>query len=159
MGFGGIFRDIPDMAESHVLSALKEKRARLAGELVTANLRVIALKADLAAVDRCLHIFGSDVDPKTIEPKATFGKSGLPKGAGSRMALEILRETGEPLSSQELSACILQRLGRPLEPRPFEMLVKAIHGNFSRRMDGIVRFDRATYPGKWRLAERDTSDY
>ncbi|MGC8536882.1 MAG: hypothetical protein ACP5QR_15345 [Rhizomicrobium sp.] len=96
------------MAESHVLSALKDKRARLAGELVRASLRVIALKADLAAVDRCLKLFGLEVDPKEIEPKVTFGKSGLPKGAGSRMALEILRETGEPMSSQELAACILQ---------------------------------------------------
>ena len=73
------------MAESHVLSALKEKRARLAGELARLHLRVIALKADLAAVDRCLKVFGSEIDPETIEPKTTFGKSGLPKGAGSRM--------------------------------------------------------------------------
>jgi len=77
------------MAETHALSALKEKRTRLVGDLITANTRVIALKADLAAVDKCLKIFLSDVDPK-----ATNGKSGLPKGSGSRMALEILREVG-----------------------------------------------------------------
>ena len=139
------------MAESHVLSALKEKRARLAGELAQVHLRVIALKADLAAVDRCLKVFGSDIDPTTIEPKTTFGKSGLPKGAGARMALEILRETGQPMSSQELAACILQRFDRPMEPRPFTLLVRTIHSNFCRRKDGLVEFDRSTYPGKWRL--------
>ena len=139
------------MAESHILSVLKEKRARLAGELARVHLRVIALKADLAAVDRCLKVFGSDIDPTTIEPKTTFGKSGLPKGAGARMALEILRETGQPMSSQELAACILQRFGRPMEPRPFTLLVRTIHSNFCRRKDGLVEFDRSTYPGKWRL--------
>lgn len=141
------------MAESHVLSALREKRARLAGELKAAQLRVMALRVDLGCVDRCLAIFSSDIAPESIEAKVTFRKSpaGLPKGAGTRTALEILRETGQPMSSQELAASVLQRFGRPLEPRSFLMMVKAIHGNFSRRKDGIVEFTRGTYPGKWRL--------
>jgi hypothetical protein len=141
------------MAETHVVHALKEKRARVAGHLIAAHLRAIALKADLANLDACLKIFAAEIDPDAIEPKTTFGKNpaGLRKGAGTRTALEILRESGEPLSSQELAACVLQRHGRPLEARALEMLVKAIHGNFSRRKDGIVTFDRGTYPGKWRL--------
>ena len=141
------------MAESHVLSALKEKRARLAGELKTAQLRVCALRVDLGAVDQCLAIFGSDALPDAIEPKATNGKSpaGLPKGAGTRTALEILRETGQPMTTPELAASVLQRWGRPLEPQALSMLVKAIQGNFSRRPDRSVEFDRSTYPGRWRL--------
>jgi hypothetical protein len=142
------------MAESHVLFALKEKRARLAWELQTAQLRVIALRVDLGSVDNCLRVFGSEVDPATIPAKVTFGKnpSGLPKGAGTRTALDILRETGEPMSSQELAACVLQRFGKPLTAAGLLMLVKTIHGNFSRRTDRIVEFDRSTYPGKWRLS-------
>jgi len=122
--------------------------------LKAAQLRVIALKIDLGCVDRCLEIFRADIAPELIEAKTTFGKSpaGLPKGAGTRTALEILRETGQPMSSQELAACVLQRYGRPLSPRSLEMMVKAIHGNFSRRPDGMVLFSRDTYPGKWRLA-------
>ena len=141
------------MAEAHVLSALKEKRARLAGELKAAQLRVCALRVDLGAVDQCLAIFGSDITPDAIEPKVTNGKSpaGLPKGAGTRTALEILRETGEPMNTPELAASVLQRWGRPLEPRMLKMMVTAIQGNFARRRDGIVEFDRSTYPGKWRL--------
>ncbi len=141
--------------DPHVLSALKEKRARLAGELQEAQLRVVALKADLESVDACLRIFHSDVPPEAIPAKVTFGKSpsGLPKGAGTRTALEILRETGEPMSTPELAACILQRYGRPLEQRALLMLVKAIQGNFSRRRDGIVEFTRDTYPGRWRLTQ------
>lgn len=142
------------MADSHVLAELKEKRARLAAELKSAQLRVCALRVDLGTVDQCLRIFGSDIDPETIEPKVTFGKSpaGLPKGAGTRTALEILRETGQPMSTPELAASVLQRWGRPLEPRALSMLVKTIQSNFSRRTDGIVEFTRETYPGKWRLA-------
>jgi hypothetical protein len=141
------------MAESHVVSALKNKRARLAGELRAAQWRVIALRTDLASVDDCLRMFAREVDPASIPDKATFGKSpaGLPKGAGTRTALEILRETDQSMSSMELAACILQRYERPLDRRSLGMLAKAIQSNFSRRPDRIVEFDRSTYPGKWRL--------
>ncbi len=141
------------MAETHVLSALIEKRARLAGELRAAQFKVMALKVDLGCVDQCLSIFRSEIDPASIPAKVTFGKSpaGLPKGAGTRTALEILRETGGSFTSQELAAAILHRYGRPLEPRPLGMLAKAIQSNFSRRSDGIVIFCRDSYPGKWRL--------
>jgi hypothetical protein len=141
------------MADSHVIAALKEKRARLAAELKSSQLRVCALRVDLGSVDNCLRIFGLEIDPNTIEPKVTFGKSpaGLPKGAGTRTALTILRETGVPMTAQELAASILQRHGRPLEARALLMMVKAIHSNFSRRRDGIVEFTRDTYPGKWRI--------
>jgi hypothetical protein len=139
--------------DPHVLTALKEKRARLAGELKSAELRVVALQTDLASVDACLRIFGLDYDPETIPAKVTFGRAHpwLPKGAGTRTALEILRETGEPMTSQELAACILQRFGRPIEERALTALVRTIHSNFCRRTDGIVEFSRDTYPGKWRL--------
>lgn len=141
------------MRDPHVLAALKEKRARLAGELVMAQMRVIALKTDLAHVDGALKVFHSDIDPKEIQPKVTTGKNpaGLRKGLGTRTALEVLRETGEPMTTPELAACVLQRHGKPLERRSLDMLVKTIQSNFSRRKDGIVEFTRDTYPGKWRL--------
>jgi hypothetical protein len=141
------------MAEIHVVSALKEKRARLAGELQAAQWRVIALRTDLASVDDCLRLFAREIDPKAIPPKVTFGKNpaGLPKGAGTRTALEILRETREAMTSMELAACVLQRHGRPIEAKSLKMLTVALHANFSRRPDKIVEFCRDTYPGKWRL--------
>jgi len=141
------------MAETHVLSALKEKRARLAGELKAAELRVTALRADLTSVDNCLRIFGTDIEPDAIPAKVTFAASQLPKGAGTRLALTILGETGQALTTQELAACILQRYGRPLEALSPKRLVSTIHSNFCTRRDGIVEFDRSTYPGKWQLVE------
>jgi len=48
------------MADTHVLSALKEKRGRLAGELQVTRLRAIALQVELGSVDNCLRITGPD---------------------------------------------------------------------------------------------------
>ena len=141
------------MGERPVVSALTEKRARVAGELKSAQLRVILLKNDLAHIDACLGMFKADYDPKTVEPKTTFGKNpaGVPKGAGSRGAMDILRETGEALSAQELARRILQRLGKPTEAKALDMLAKTIHSSFTRQKNPVARFDRSTYPGKWSL--------
>lgn len=145
--------------DPHVLAALKEKRARLAGELKAAEVRVVAIKTDLASVDACLRIFGLDYDPETIPAKVTFGKAHpwLPN-AGTRTALEILRETGEPMTTRELAACILQRFDRPIEERALTKLVATIHSNFCRRTDGIIEFSRDTCPGKWRLVPLKPSE-
>jgi hypothetical protein len=142
------------MADTHVVSALKDKRARLAGELEACKLRVTALTVELGSVDNCLRIFRSDVDPAMIPAKVTLTQSQLPKGAGTRTALDILRETGQAMSCPELAACILQRFDRPLTAKALHQLVATIHGNFSRRTDGIVTFDRSSYPGKWRLTAK-----
>ena len=141
------------MPETHLVHALKEKHARLRGELDKAQLLVIRLKCDLASVDSCLKMFKPECDPSAIPAKTTFGKSpaALPKGAGTRTALEILRQTGQAMSSQELAAAVLKRHGRPLEPRALDMMVKAIHSNFARRPDRIVSFSRDSYPGRWRI--------
>jgi len=112
------------------------------------------LRTELGSVDNRLKLFSKEIDPEAIPAKVTTGKNpaGLPKGAGSRTALEILRETGEAMTSMELAACILQRYGKPLERRSLHMLTVTIQANFSRRPDKIVEFDRSTYPGKWRLS-------
>lgn len=142
------------MVDSHVLSALKEKRARLAGELQVTKLRAIALQCELGSVDDCIRIFRSDIDPATIPARVTLAPSQLPKGAATRTALDILRETREAMTCPELAACVLQRFERPLTARALHQMVATIHSNFSRRPDQIVEFDRGTYPGKWRLSAK-----
>jgi hypothetical protein len=81
------------MTDTHVVSALKEKRARLAGELQEAQWLVIALRAGLASVDQTLKLFAEGIDREAIPAKATTGKNpaGLAKGAASRTARDILR--------------------------------------------------------------------
>jgi hypothetical protein len=141
------------MVEKHVVSGLIEKRARVAGELSEAQMRVIRLKCDLAAIDCCIRMFKADFDPATIAPKVTLGKSPamLSKGVGTRTALELLRTTGEALSSEELAYRVLILLTKDTDPKAVEMLQKTIHSSFSRQKRPVVRLDKSTWPGRWRL--------
>ncbi len=141
------------MTETHVVHALLEKRARLMGEIKSAQFRLSALQADLYALDNVIRMFKADYEPDNTV-KRTFGKNsaGLRKGVATRTALEILRETEEAISTPDLAVRVLLRLGKTPDKGAALMLVKAIQGNFSRRKDGIVVFDRSTYPGRWQLA-------
>src|ERR1700676_5203432 len=112
-----------------------ERRARLAGELRAKQAEVLSLRRALASVDLCIRMFKADYQPASIAPKVSSGKNpaNLPKGAGYRKALEILRETGQPLTAMELAYLALERLGRePTEPA-ISMLAKTIHSSFSRQ--------------------------
>jgi hypothetical protein len=141
------------MVEKHVIVALVERRARVSGELQKAQMHVIRLKSDLASIDTCIRMFKADYPIDSIKPKVTTAKSpaGLPKGAGSRKALDVLRESGEALSSPELARRVLERLGKEPSAKAIDMLTKTIHSSFSRQKKPVVSLDRSTWPGKWRL--------
>ena len=141
------------MREKHVVAGLIERRARAAGELKKMQLRVAALEADMAAIDACIRMFKADFDPTTIPAKVTLEKNpaSLPKGSGSRKALDILRMSGEALTGPELARRILVSLGRETSDKAVDMLAKTIHSSFSRQRNPVVEYDRSTWPGKWRL--------
>lgn len=98
-------------------------------------------------------MFKEDYQPQAIEPKPTLEKNpaGLPKGTGSRKALEILRMTGESLTGPELARRILISMDRETTDKAVDMLAKTIHSSFSRQRRPVVEYDRNTWPGKWRL--------
>jgi hypothetical protein len=141
------------MVEKHVISALVERRARVAGELQKTQLRVMRLKGELSSIDNCIRIFNAHYGVEAIKPKVTNEKNpaGLPKGTGSRMALDVLRQSGEPLSSSELARRILVMMDREASEKAILTLAKTIQSSFSRQRNPVVTFDRTAWPGKWRL--------
>jgi hypothetical protein len=141
------------MVEKHVISALVERRARIDGELKKKQLEVMRLKSELATLDSCILMFKADYKVESIKPKVTFGKNpaGVPKGTGSRKALDVLRESGEALSASELARRVLEAMGRDTGKKAVLMLAKTIHSSFSRQRNPVVKFERKSWPGKWRL--------
>lgn len=141
------------MAETHVVHALMERRARLAGELRAKQAEVLQIKRALASVDVAIGLFKADYRPAATALKITFGRNpaDLPKGVGYRNALEILRETGQSFTAMELADLVLKRLGKETREPAISMLAKTIHSTFSRQKNPVVAYERSTWPGKWRL--------
>jgi hypothetical protein len=88
------------MAEPHVISALRKKRAELAGEVVSAQLRLGKLRDDLDAIDRTLRVFDPSQHPEKIRPVIKRkGNKLFADGKCTRAILNVLRDAQEPLTS------------------------------------------------------------
>ena len=57
------------MAESHVVSALANKRAEIAGMIARAQQQLGQFRADLVHLDATIRLFAPAMEPETIPPK------------------------------------------------------------------------------------------
>jgi len=81
------------MGEPHVISGLKSKRARIAGEIIRAQEIVSKRTQELLAIDTVLRMFSPDCDPDMIAPIRPTPRGLFFKyGELARLALAIMRE-------------------------------------------------------------------
>lgn len=141
------------MTDSHVISALTDKRARIDGEIQMRRFQITRLEMELAHVDATIRMFRPGYDISKIATKRTItrSKTGTVRGSGTREALKVLREATEPLTSREIAERILEARGEPACATTIERLANNIHGSLARRKDGAVRIDVSQYPATWRI--------
>jgi hypothetical protein len=95
------------MAEPHVISALRDKRAELDGELRQAEKRIIQLRADLESIDGALRVFDPSLAPRTIRPKLRRKPPAhFRHGQFSRAVLETLRRADDPMTARDIASQI-----------------------------------------------------
>ncbi len=95
------------MAEPHVISALRDKRAELDGELCQAEKRIIQLRANLESIDGALRVFDPSLAPRTIRPKLKRKPpTHFRHGQFSRTVLETLRHANEPMTARDIATQI-----------------------------------------------------
>jgi hypothetical protein len=89
------------MAETHVLSALRLKRAEISGYIHDLEKKIARQRANLASVDATIRIFAPGENPDAIPPKRSykrrttyFAHNELP-----RLALDTLRLASTPLGA------------------------------------------------------------
>jgi hypothetical protein len=98
------------MADPHVISALKEKRAELSGELIAAEKRILQLRYDISSLDRTIRLFDPTAEPHTIRPILRRKKPTLiPRGQCSRAVLDMLRNAEAPMTAREIAAQLALR--------------------------------------------------
>jgi hypothetical protein len=93
------------MADPHVISALRSKRAELSGELIVAEKRILQLHTDIDSLDGAIRVFDPTAEPHNIRPilrrkKPTF----IPRGQCSRAILDMLRRADGPMTVREIVA-------------------------------------------------------
>ena len=144
------------MTDTHVMSALKDKRARIDGEIQMRRYQITRLEMELAHIDAVIRMFSPGFDPATIATRRTIKRSakGTVRGSGTREALRVLRKADGPLTSREIAALILEQRGEAFCEDTCAKLANNIHGSLSRRTDGAVSLDASDYPAKWTMGRR-----
>jgi hypothetical protein len=98
------------MADPHVISALREKRAELSGELIAAERRILQLRDDISSLDRTIRVFDPTAEPHTIRPILRRKKPTLiSRGQCSRAVLDMLRHADNPMTAREIAAQLAER--------------------------------------------------
>ena len=93
------------MDEPHVISALRAKRAELAGEIGAAEKRIAQLRADLVHLDATLRLFDPAADSAAIPARRPYRRRRwFSDGELPRRILDTLRTSPEPLSASAVTA-------------------------------------------------------
>ncbi|MGB6510973.1 MAG: hypothetical protein WA889_06880 [Xanthobacteraceae bacterium] len=112
------------MAEPHVISALRAKRAEISAYIHDLEKKVAVWRARLANIDASIKIFSPETDPEAIPPRRTYRRSGyFKKGEFARLCLDELRRAhGKPVTTGEIVISILKYKKLPNEPVLFASL-------------------------------------
>ena len=97
------------MAELHVMSALRNKRAELTGVLRQLEQQLVQQRTDLAHVDATMRLFDPDIRPNDIRPKQPRARNAwFRPGECLRLIYDELREATQPLTTRELAERIMR---------------------------------------------------
>lgn len=102
------------MADPHVISALREKRALVAGLIEKLERKLEQQRADLTHIDGVLRLFQPDRDPAEIRPKRTYVRRTryFARNELSRLCMDALRAAaGALLTTDEIAARVIAAKG------------------------------------------------
>jgi hypothetical protein len=129
------------MAEPHVMSALREKRAELAGMVNQLEQQLVKHRADLTHVDATMRLFDPDIRPDTIRAKQPRARSAwFRQGECLRLIYDALRDAPQPVTTRELAERIMHvKAMSAADDHRRELIQKTILGSLNRARETIAR--------------------
>jgi hypothetical protein len=144
------------MAESHVVSALVNKRAEIAGMIARTEQQLGQFRADLVHLDAALRLFAPGLEPKTI-PAKKIRQADLwfAQGELSRRVLDALRRAGEPIRAPDLVRAVMIDKGLDPGDRPsfarVQWKIRDTLKHLNKR--GLLAPDGVGHGVLWRIAD------
>jgi hypothetical protein len=127
------------MENVQVLAALTNRYAGLLGELKASEEEAERIKVDLVHLESVIQMYRADWSGETVAPRRP-GRRFMKQGKGTQTALDIIRESAEPLTCRALTLKVMERLEIPRTTT----VVKSIEGSLRTSLKtfegrGIVR--------------------
>ena len=102
------------MADPHVITALREKRALVSGLIERLERKLEQHRADLTHIDGVLRLFQPDREPEEIKPRRAYAKRTryFARNELSRLCSDALREAKDELITTEaIAASVIDAKG------------------------------------------------
>ena len=140
------------MAELHVIGALRNKRAELAGILRQLEQQLVQQRANLAHVDATMRLFDPDIRPNDIRPKLSRERNAwFRQGECLRLVYDELREASQPMTTRQLAEQIMRVKAIPAaDDQRRERVQKTLLASLNRAKQTIARVEIAGVV-RWRL--------
>jgi hypothetical protein len=140
------------MAETHVIGALRHKRAELAGMLRQLEQQLVQQRANLTHVDATMRLFDPDIRPKDIRPKRPRARNAwFRQGECLRLIYDELREATQPVTTRALAERIMRlKAIPPADDQRRERVQKTLLASLNRARETIARVEVAGVV-RWRL--------
>ncbi len=138
------------MAETHVIGALRHKRAELAGMLRQLEQQLVQQRANLAHVDATMRLFDPDIRPKDIRPKQPRERNAwFRQGECLRLIYDQLREATQPVTTPAERIMQVKAIPAAGNDRR-ERIQKTLLASLNRAKETIARVETAGVVS-WRL--------
>ena len=133
------------MAETHVIGALRHKRAELAGMLRQLEQQLVQQRANLAHVDATMRLFDPDIRPNDIRPKLPRERNAwFRQGECLRLVYDELREATQPMTTRQLAEQIMRVKAIPAaDDQRRERVQKTLLASLNRAKQTIARVEIA----------------
>jgi hypothetical protein len=114
------------MTNSHVVSALRLKRAEISGHIHDLEKRIARQRASLANLDATIKLFSPGTNPDAIPPKRVYRRTRyFAHNELSRLTQDAMRTASRRLTSAEIAAVVMQAKGMAPGDAAFKEIVVA----------------------------------
>jgi len=144
------------MAEPHVISALVKNRSELLGEIKHYETIIKEHKDNLSTIDKTIHIFDDSYDLRSVRSKRVMKNRYFASGEAKVMILDILRESNQPLKSDQICTKIASRKSLSLDTSEDNRLFNKSVSNVLNRIEKENLIERVGKDGLmviWKIKE------
>lgn len=136
------------MGEPHVISALRDKRAELSGQIQALEAKIGQHRAYLLHLDATMRLFDPACEPEAILPRRPATRNEwFGQGECARLICDVLRDAPAPVATTAITRRLMERKGIPLgDERTRALVQKTVLGSLNRAsnlieklgVDGVV---------------------
>lgn len=132
------------MNEPHIAALLREKYADMLGVLKKIEAEAAVVEKHLASMEATIRLFDSTFTGWQVEPRIKRKPSRWKvRGGGFKLAVEVMREAGEPLTTREIALAMMKRAGmRSTDQRLVQQIAATVRGSLDKRAGkGLIRHE------------------